>query len=96
MANIATVPTLPTSFSRGFGLQVDNMQCEVVVINHDGSTTVTINSTKLKRIYRAVFIQWDGTILTPTVTGFNSKTLNVSALPANVQGITVLLAGSRL
>src|SRR6266571_9581913 len=98
MANQATAVALPASFAvaSGRGLRVDNQDCQAFVINHDSSTTVTIQSALLKRIMKAVFVQWDGTILTPTVTGYNSKTLTVTGLPADVKGITVFVSGSRL
>jgi hypothetical protein len=93
MANVVNILVPTSAIRKGRGLRIDNVDLEIAVINHDGSTTATITAVRLRRIRVAQFFNWDGTVLTPTVTGFGSKTLTVTALPADVKGITVLLKG---
>lgn len=99
MANVATKlsPTAAFMKTAGRGLRVDNLDLAILVINHDGATTVTLTVTGFTRINGAQFFDWDGTVLTPTVTTtpINSNVLVVSDLPADVKGITVLIKGSK-
>lgn len=97
MANEATALAIPASFMPAQArLRAANQDAQMFAINHDASTGVTITSTLLKRIGKAVFWDWTGTVLTPTVSGYNTNVLTVTDLPADVKGITVLLSGSRL
>ena len=93
MANVSNTLVPTSAFKKGRGLRVDNNDLEIAVINHDGSTTAAVVGTRLRRIRVAQFFNWDGTVLTPTVTGYGTKTLAVSVLPADLKGITVLLKG---
>jgi hypothetical protein len=93
MSNVSTTLVPTSAIVSGRGLRLDNKDLEIAVINHDSSTTVTIVSIRLVRIRKAQFFNWSGTVLTPTVTGFGTKTLTVTGLPADNKGITVLMKG---
>jgi hypothetical protein len=98
MANQANVCSLTSAIAKGRGLRIDNEDGELFMINHDGSTTVTITPSRLKRVSAAQFFDWDGgNPLAPTVSGIGKyKTaLTVTGLAANVKGILVVLKGSR-
>ncbi len=98
MANTPNVISLTSAIAKGRGLRCDNEDCELFMINHDSSTTVTITPSKLKRVTAAQFFDWDGGApLAPTVTGIGKRltSLSVTGLAANVKGILVVLKGSK-
>lgn len=96
MANAATIITLPRSFSKGRGFQIDNQEGDIAVVNKDASTTVTVTSGKLKRILSAIVFDANGTQINATITGYGTNAIALSALGTDTLDLVVLMKGSRL
>lgn len=97
--NVATrlSPTRAFMNAIGRGLRVDNHDLAIMVVNHDGSTALTLTVTGFKRINGVQIFDWDGIVVTPTVstTPINTNVLTITGLPADVKGLTVLVSGSK-
>lgn len=96
MANDPNNLVLTSAITKGRGLRIDNEDCELIMIDHDSSTTVTLVPT-LQRVDAAQFFDWDGSVLAPVVTGIGQQKtgLVVTGLPANNHGILAVLKGSK-